>query len=1165
MEGGRPEPSGRPRAPRLVARGLAVVVLVLAGLLAAPLILRGRVLRWVVARAGAPVCGSFQLADGRFGATLVPDLLLGHAFTVELEGVSVAAPDGTVVMAAQHVRARVTVARAPWRIVVDDAVATQGLWRLAVGGATGSAFLDAFRPVRDGDRAACLARATPGPPRVAAAPPSPPHGTLRVNDLRLDGIDVDLEFPAWGLALPGVHTTGMLLVGDARSGGLLFDARDAEAPGGVLRVGPPGGAKTTRARFDDVVISRVGITADRPTDLVLVVKRARTGHADLTGTAVFESVVPVPGFPQRLPAIALDARWEDAGDALDKLEAAWLPPGATLEGVGLGGLVTAKLRGPFQALSGELTAEGTRAHILATLENGARATADVRTTGLDLTPLLDAGSRPYAGGLLTGQLRAAVDFGPRAADLDATIDDADVTLARARAGAGPRSLTFRIGLAGARSTSPASTADALTVALSRARFHARTLALEGLRAAWATASVAGRLALSFPKVQAGVAPPSPRLDARLTLAVASLARFVPAKTADARFSAEARLTGPLDHLEGSLAFTPTSRVLIRGARFRPPRAATATLDDGRVLTFSGVVFTHDGGGTVEARGRVARAALAASLRVKRYPLAQLPGLASVRVPAALAHGRVVALDTALAGALDATLSLGGTVEHPTLAGVVALSDVVLVGRRLGDARLDVRARPDTLAVTGTVGSAVTVSATMSPRRGSVAGDVKVKVDDLALGPWLPPPLEGLPLDATGEAQLTLAPPRSPTVQGSLRVAGAGNDVTLAGHATPDALTGTLRGRIELAAARALWSPRLAEADGGLALALAADEVTAATALDRVSGTIEIARALHLRAAGWPRDVSLDVAAGGRLDVTGPRWHTTGLDLSTDGARARVSGDVTLDRAAPERSRVALTATARLDAARLARHVPALAAASGTLTLDARATGEARAPVASGEARLDDVELRARAAGWPTLRLDGTVEASGHTLRTRDLRVETGPAGALTLGDARTPASLVVTSWWPFVPGSLDVPLAGRGLHLGDGRTAFEISDLDLALRLTGEPATALTLTGDIGVAKARFDTGRGVSAKAGPARPWYASLPPRLTLDLTLHGPDDALVVGVPGPDVTLGFQCHVRASAHGATLSGRLHGGTLYSRVALALYDWSRPQDVRACRVFKE
>jgi hypothetical protein len=71
-------------------------------------------------------------------------------------------------------------------------------------------------------------------------------------------------------------------------------------------------------------------------------------------------------------------------------------------------------------------------------------------------------------------------------------------------------------------------------------------------------------------------------------------------------------------------------------------------------------------------------------------------------------------------------------------------------------------------------------------------------------------------------------------------------------------------------------------------------------------------------------------------------------------------------------------------------------------------------------------------------------------------------------------------------------------------------------------------------------------------------------VDLTLHGPGDAITVAVPFlPDVTLGFRCHLLATSRGATLSGRLAGSGVYSRVALALYDWTRPQDIRACQLF--
>jgi hypothetical protein len=58
-------------------------------------------------------------------------------------------------------------------------------------------------------------------------------------------------------------------------------------------------------------------------------------------------------------------------------------------------------------------------------------------------------------------------------------------------------------------------------------------------------------------------------------------------------------------------------------------------------------------------------------------------------------------------------------------------------------------------------------------------------------------------------------------------------------------------------------------------------------------------------------------------------------------------------------------------------------------------------------------------------------------------------------------------------------------------------------------------------------------------------------------------VVAVPAlPDVTVGFQCHLVANNRGAALSGRLRGSGLYSRAAVALYDWFTPGDLRGCQL---
>jgi hypothetical protein len=1204
MQGGRPEPPRAPPPPagRRLARALGglaafVVALGLALSLGAPLVLRGRVLRWIVGRATASLCGSFTVEGGHFGWTLVPDVVLGRAVTVEVDGLRVAAPDGTEVLAAERLGARVTVARGPWRVVVDEAVATNGRWRLSMAGAAGGGFLDAFRALpAGGARAACFA---PPPDRRAAggkarrgvkADATGTRGTtgpLTISDLRLDGVDVDLDFPAWGLTLPAVHATGMLAVGAPGSAGLLFEARDAEARGGVLRVGSAGGHRTTRARFDDVVIGHVGITAERPTDLVLTVRRARTRGATLTGTAAFENILLLPGATLATappPAFALDARWEDAADALDHLEAEWLPRGATLEGVGLGGLITARLRGPFQALSGALTAEGPRAHIRATLEQGTRATVDVRATRIDVTPLLDASSRPLLGGVVRGELRASVALGARLADVEAAIDAAEISLART--GAGPRTVTFYVG---PRDEAPVSTRDSLTLDLSRARFRGRTLALEGARASWAGVSARGALALELPTPAvppaAATSPAAARLDATIAVTVTSLERFVPPATAAAHGSATVTIAGPLDHVRARVAFGRETRATIVGQTFRAPRAVDVAVDDGRALTLSPFVLTRVGGGSLEAHGRAeAGGALAGALRVDGFPLAQIPGLRGTRAPVALAPGRSLA--DALAGTLSARLAVAGTPEQPTLGGTIAVADVAFAGRTVGDGHFDVRARPDAVSVNGALGPSLSLEATVTRWRDGLAVDAKVSPRALALGPWLPPPFAGLPLAATGEARLALAPRAPLTVRGDLRVEGAGDDVALAGQLAGRRGAGTLRGRVELASARALWSPTLADADGALDVDLAAS--TSANGGPTLTGTVAIARALRLRPAmrrhardsrdepveraGRAAKVDplaeigdIGVEAGGRLEIAGPRLHTPGLDVTAAGVRAHVSGDVDVDARAPLRSRLALAATARLDAATLARRVPLLEWATGAIEIDARATGEARDPAVDGRARFERLALRAAAAGWPTLTVDGTIEASGHTLHTRDLRVETGPAGVVTIGTPAAPASVQLATLDPLVVGALDVPVTGQGLQIGDARAALHIRDLDFRLRLVGDPATALALTGDVGVAGARLDAKRGAPAASGASRPWYTSLPPRLTLDLTVHGPANALVVAVPGPDVTVGFDCHVRASARGAALTGHLRGGTAYSRLALSVYDWLEPQDIRHCRVFKE
>jgi len=638
---------------------------------------------------------------------------------------------------------------------------------------------------------------------------------------------------------------------------------------------------------------------------------------------------------------------------------------------------------------------------------------------------------------------------------------------------------------------------------------------------------------------------------------------VPPATASARVAADVTLAGPLDHLRARLAFAPSTTATIFGERFRAPAPVTATVDDSRVVTLDRLAIERVGGGRLEARGRAERGgAVAGRLRLISYPLGAVPGLESVVVPAAIGGGRPSSLRDALAGTLDADLAVTGRTALPAFTGTLTLARVALAGVPLGDGNVRVRARGWTLDVDGTLGPSLALRLDATRGGAGVTANAALRVHDLALAPWLPPALSELGVAVSGDARVAVAPRRPLSSHAELDAVGGGSALRIEGETTGDKARASARGRVELAALRPLWRPGLDAADG----AIAVDVRTAPGA--PLSGTLVVARTLSLRPRGWP--LAFTVAEGGRLDVDRTRVHVPGLVLGAPGARLSLAGDVLADLAAPERSSVDLTANARVDAAALVRegHFPAFASASGTITVDARARGSVADPDARGKVHLEGVEVHLASRVLPAVRLDGVLDADGHVMSTRDLRVTTvgrAPAeGVLAIGGAEGPASIELGKGWPLRIARVDAPISGRGLRVGDATTPFEIGALDLRLRLAGDPARELVLSGDVGIARARLDPFGGPKKKAtGPARPWFESLPPRLTLDLTVHGPANALVVDVPVlPDVDVGFRCHVTGSARGGTMSGELRGRGAYSRLMLSLFG---PKGARECRVLKE
>jgi hypothetical protein len=1136
-----------------------------------PLVLRGALVRWTVDRATRDLCGTVRIDDAHVGWLAVVDILRGRPFSVELRGARVTGPEGDEVLRAASITTDVAIARNPWRVVVNGGVASRGSWRLAVdpAGRVGG-LLGAFRVVPEGaTKAACL---QPAAPRRGSRPPSTPSASLELRGVRLDDVDVDLDFPVWGLFLPRVHAVGSLALGTPGGAGFTFDVRDATAPGGALRAGPGGtraSAATTTAHFDDVAIAHVGVSLEDPGDLVLTVTRADTGRSRLQGNAVFTNVFARHGKrgDRNPPGLILDARWDRLADAAARLDARWLP--RETMGELLDGALVARLRGPFLALSGAVSIEGPRVSIEASIEEGKRASLEARANDVALTPFLHRSLQPTLRGHLTGHLRVNVALlaGPR--DVDVEIPSAEVTVTRASPSAIPRRLAFHIGPS-AKTVARAGT-DTLAVGLASASLRHRKLRLEGLVAHWAELSARGVLTLAMPAAAGDGTEAPAQVDAKLEANLPSIERWVRPDLVGVRATAALTLSGPLDHLRARVAFTRASEATILSQSFRVPAPLTATFDDGRGIAFDGLVLEHVGGGRLTGQGRAGRdGRLSGQLTLSGYPLAEVPGMESVVLPAALGNGRPTTLHDALEGQLNATLQGSGVIARPVFEGKVDLVHVALLGRTIGEGSVHAHTRGLSLTAEGTLGPSVALNMNASLRDAGAVADVKLALTKLALAPWLPPALSGLDVSVSGLGQVTVAPDRPFATHAELEAAGPAGQLAIEGRTSNDTAAVTARGRLELGGLRSLWGRALADAQGTISV-----DVTS-TPEARLKGALAVARAVTVRPKGWP--VSLGVAEGGRVEIDETHLHVPDLTLTAPGARLRLAGEVNADLVRPERTTIDLQADAHLDAAELARQarLPELASASGTISVDVHARGALDDPTGTAVARVDGVELRPSSKAWPALRVDGVVNASEHTVSTRGVRVATlGPApvtGVVTVGAPAAPASARVTSAFPLRLERVDVPVTARGLRVGDAKSSFAIGALDLDLRLAGVPERALVLSGDVGVADAHFDPFAGNNNNnnnnnkkkpAGPARPWFESLPPWLTLDLTIHGPPDAITVDVPVLwDVDLGMRCRVTGSKRGGTISGQVRGSGLYSRLMLSLFG---PKGARECHLLKE
>ncbi|HXU63898.1 MAG TPA: hypothetical protein VN962_19505, partial [Polyangia bacterium] len=733
--------------------------------------------------------------------------------------------------------------------------------------------------------------------------------------------------------------------------------------------------------------------------------------------------------------------------------------------------------------------------------------------------------------------------------LRAQIPDADLRLDRRRAPRGPRRYELRIGASSGRATQSAET---LYASIGQIRLANATLYLDRQRISWTGLSAALDAEVAFPSGER----PSSRLDVRGSLSVAALEDWIPDGIASGPLRVDLAAIGRLERVDLKLAFPPPSAVAVLGQRFVLPRRLDAVLAADEGLRFSPVQLKRVGGGTLTLGGRVGPGdRLALSAGAQDYPVAAVPGLDR----AGLAP---------LAGRLGADLDITGAVDRPAVKGQVTVAGLAIARKPIGDLKADLRVAGESGEVTATIDPGVSLRARVR-RRTALSVDAEIEVKDRALGPWLPPPLAGAPLRASGHATLAYRAGAPINAEADAAVSGPGlTGVRVNARVRGADGSGHVAGALDVGQWPQLWPRQVKSAKGVLDL-----DVSIRDAFVRPHGlgSLRVSHDLVVRTASWPAPLTL--GAGGRFDLDGASLKAIDVALSTPGVTARLGGGATLDFDDLDRTALALELQADLDATRFPLRLPGNASVAGRLGVAAQVTGTLAGvpgPRVDGRLQMNDLTVRLSPV-TPAAHGQGVIEAHGDRVRTSGVDVRIDGVGLVRIGSPAHPASAQIASLSPFRIGPVDVPFTGTNLTLGTPASELYVPDLDADLRLGGDARGDLTVSGSVSLAGGVFDRSKQAPAalsrkpRAAGGGAWWRSLPPHLTLDLELRGTNRGMRVAVPVlPDVTVDFRCRLQASNRGASWSGRLRGDGAWARAAVTVFDWFRPEDLRRCQLTK-
>ncbi|MEO7668579.1 MAG: translocation/assembly module TamB domain-containing protein [Polyangia bacterium] len=438
-----------------------LVALVATAVLGASVVLQGPRLGALIEGALPENRGKLQIGGVGWGLGALADLITDTPSPISLDGLKIIDPEGTVVLDVPHLEAKVKLRTLiAGSFSIHDLKVGKALWRFAqMSQSEEIGFVAALQPKH----------AAPLPPAGAVAEPQGPGTFFQIVNGDLADLNAIFDFPgSWGLELRHARAAASLIQStvDPKHPVFGFDCGPIVAEGGGwLRI-----LDDNLLPFDKVIINRISTTQDRPDDIFLDLREARTGKTALVGKGYFTGIYGATS----VPGAALHVQFHDAADALNQVVA-----GKKIEGLLLSGdisatadlrdtfaklKVTAKFAGmdvsyaPYRALGVGfgLTFDGGamkigvrdfhlgapgggRLGLDATFDATAmKVAADVNLKDFTTDSYVPVGLQAISGGHLNGGFHAEADLGP--AGQSGTVRGLDLTLVRRRAAGLPTTI-----------------------------------------------------------------------------------------------------------------------------------------------------------------------------------------------------------------------------------------------------------------------------------------------------------------------------------------------------------------------------------------------------------------------------------------------------------------------------------------------------------------------------------------------------------------------------------------------------------------------------------------------------------------------------------------------------------------------------------------------------